>query len=341
MNRPRHTFRLRFMRCLYLLCGLILSLSGCGNQQKKQLFSTQGSALGTIYEVMYAGEKADNRLPQEIHDLLKRYEQQYSIFDTTSYLSALNRNLTDTLSADMETIINKALEISKLTGGLLDITAAPLVELWGFGRSKASVTQEKIDSLLAFVGYRKIQVNAHRLVKEDPRIQLNLNAIAKGFIVDQVAAYMREKHPDFLVNIGGEIVCEGTKPNGEPWIIGIQTPNTDPGGQDIYYRFSLDSHQAIATSGDYHRFHTDEQGNRYTHIVHPITGQAEKSDLLSVSVIAPDCMTADALATAFMIMGKEKAFALIDQLPGFSACFIQYQDSCFRSYQTAGFPVQK
>lgn len=333
-----------FLQTSILLSAILLTSifsTSCENPSSKQIYSTEGMALGTFYEVMYSGSEADSNFPEIISHLLEGYEQTYSIFDSSSYLSALNRNETDSLSPEMEKIICKALQISEWSDGLFDITAEPLIRLWGFEKEPSDIRPETIDSVKQWVGYRKIRIENHRLVKEDPRIQLNLNAIVKGFIVDQVAAHVREQHPDFLVNIGGEIVCEGCKPNGKPWNIGIRTPDTDPLKNEICHRFSLKQGEAIATSGDYHRYQTDSAGNRFCHIINPISGQAEKTNLFSVTVIAPDCMTADALATAFMIMGVERSFVIAEKHPEISACFVQYKENTLHTFHTPAFPIKK
>lgn len=331
----------QILRFIYILA-LPLMVAGCNSSSKnKQIYSTEGMALGTFYSVMYSGYEADSTFSDSIKNLLDYYEHEYSIFDTTSYISALNCNITDSLTPDMESIIGKALLISSWTNGLFDITAEPLIRLWGFESETSDIRPEAIDSVKQLVGYKKIRIENHRLIKDDPRIQLNLNAIVKGFIVDKISAFVREQHPDFLVNIGGEIVCEGNKPNGKPWNIGIQIPNTDLLQKEICHRFSLNKGEAIATSGDYQRYLTDSSGNRYCHIINPVSGKAEKTQLFSVSVIAPDCMTADALATAFMIMGIDSSFAFIEKHPKFSACFVQFKDNTLKTYKTAHFPIQK
>ena len=320
----------------FLLAVLLL----CGCRQDRKIRSMQGVAFGTIYEILYVGEE-DLRLAESIDSLMAVCNRTFSVFDSNSLLSRLNRNETDSLDETLGRVIRQSLELSRLTDGAFDITVAPLVNAWGFGPEKGKApTPAGIDSLLAFTGYGKIRVNSLRLYKEDKRITLNLNAIAKGFIVDQVAELVKKRHPDFLVNIGGEIVCGGQRPNGKPWTIGIQLPTADSletGGHT--HRFHLPEGMAVATSGDYRRYHTDSLGRRHSHIINPKTGFSETSDILSATVIAGDCMTADALATACMVLGSEKSLQLLAAHPEWAACLICHENGRWKVLTTPNFPT--
>ncbi len=322
---------------IFTLGCILLLLSAC--REKRSMWSVQGTALGTFYEILYVGEE-DRDMPRQVDSMLRHYNRLFSIFDTASWISRLNRNETDSLPEALENVLQRSLELCLLTEGRFDITAAPLINAWGFGpEATAPPDSARIDSLKQFVGYSLIRIQNHRLHKEDPRIQLNLNAIAKGYIVDCLAACVREKHPDFLVNIGGEISAGGKRPDGKDWVIGIQMPTRDSvEAGEQRHSFRLQAKQRVATSGDYRRYHTDSTGRRYAHIINPKTGYSETSDILSATVIAEDCMTADALATAFMVMGKEASLALLQQHPEWSACLIAGGNGEWILHFTPDFP---
>ena len=318
---------------------LFAALLLCGCRQERKIRSMQGMAFGTLYEILYVGEE-DLRIAESIDSLLAVSNQTFSIFDPNSLLSRLNRNETDSLDETLGRVIRQALELSRQTDGAFDITVAPLVDAWGFGPEKRKApTSAEIDSLLAFTGYGRIRADEARLHKEDARIRLNLNAIAKGYIVDQVAELVGKRHPDFLVNIGGEIVCGGKRPNGKPWSIGIQLPTNDSMETGTYtHRFHLQEGKAVATSGDYRRYLTDSTGRRYSHIIDPRTGRSEQSDLLSATVIAEDCMTADAVATACMVLGKKGSLELMAGHPEWAACLISHENGKWAVTTTRNFP---
>lgn len=324
-------------RIVLLLLTASLLFTSCN--QKQEIQSIQGVALGTVYEVLYTGSQ-NPELAREIDSLLQMLEHEYSIFDSTSLVSEINRNLRDSIPETMEKVLLKAFEISSVSEGAFDITAAPLINAWGFGPGQSGQPDPAtIDSLRQFVGYQRLHLHHHRLLKDDPRMQMNLNAIVKGYIVDCIAAHVSRQYPDFLVNIGGEIVCGGHRPDGGNWHIGIQLPTADSldeGG--VFYRFPLTEGQAVATSGDYRRYHTDSTGKRFSHIINPQTGYSETSDILSASVIASDCMTADALATAFMVMRKKAALRLLSEHPEWAACLVCHEEGKWKVCRTPNFP---
>lgn len=284
----------------------------------------EGFALGTYYAITYSGEK-NSQLKEEIDSILRKINQDFSIFDTLSQISLLNRNYTNQVSSSIAEIITLAQEISVQTEGAFDITIGPLIDLWGFGRGDTpSADSASIDSIRQFVGYNKISCNEGTLWKKDPRITLNFNAIAKGWAVDQIANYLLHRgYNNFVVDIGGEIVTHGNR-NGEPWRIGIQIPTETADGPIESMETITLQNAAIATSGNYRNYH-EINGERFSHILNPITGYPEKSSLLSVTVIAPTCAIADAYATAFMVMGKEKTTQFITSHPELKVCFV-YDD---------------
>lgn len=321
---------------------LLLTLLFLACNREKPLHTIHGEAFSTIYEITYVGAEDDLHTALQLDSLFRACNSEFSIFDSLSLISRLNRNETDSMDEGLCKVIHRSLELSEATGGAFDITVGPLVNAWGFGNmGRQTPSQKTVDSLMQLTGYGKIQVDGMRIIKDDKRIQLNLNAIVKGYIVDRTAELVGKRHPDFLVNIGGEIVCRGKRPNGKPWIIGIQLPTNDSLESGTYtHRFHLQEGKAVATSGDYRRYHTDSTGRRYSHIIDPRTGRSEQSDLLSATVIAGDCMTADALATACMVLGKKGSLELMAGHPEWAACLICHEKGRWKVLTTPNFPAE-
>lgn len=330
----------KHLHCQHLQAMLLIGLLSFSACSRDEIYSVQGTALGTVYEILYTSPAEDAGLPSRIDSLLKAYDNCFSIFNAQSLLSRINRNETDSLSEELETLINRAVEISRITDGAFDITAGPLIEAWGFGTACPMEPDERLkDSLKQITGYDKIRIKDHRLIKENNHIQLNVNAIAKGFIVDRLAGFLRREHPSFLINIGGEIVCEGRRPGRLPWNIGIQIPTSDSTESgDYFHRFRLREGLAVATSGDYRRYRTDAEGKRFSHIIDPRTACPEHTDILSATLIAEDCMTADALATACMVLGKDASIRLMERKPEWAACLIGNEKGKWEIYYTKNFP---
>jgi FAD:protein FMN transferase len=315
----------------------LLVLAGC---QQKELNHFGGYALGSSYTISYTG-KADPCIQKEVDSLLKDISHLFSIFDSTSIVSQINQGHDIDLSDEFVSIINNSLEISQKTNGAFDITVGALVNLWGFGAQiRSDISQNKIDSIKSYTGYDKISLRGNKLLKSDNRIQLNFNAIADGYAADKVSEFLIKKgYPDCLVEIGGEIMSHGDK-NGKPWKIGLQFPTKEKDDAiDAEYYFEVNN-KATATSGNY-RNYFEENGIRYTHIIDPRTGRPERTNLLSVTVIADNCMTADGYATAFMVLGLEKSKSLLNNQSSLAAFFIYDEQGKLKTYQTANFPEQK
>ncbi|MCQ2280903.1 MAG: FAD:protein FMN transferase [Bacteroidales bacterium] len=324
---------------LSLLIILVILLTGCG---QKKINKFQGQAFGTYYAITYVGTE-DEALQNEVEAVLDGINNEFSIFCGTSTVSKLNRNEEVSLPEDFVYLLKLSNKVSTATDGAFDITAAPLITFWGFGSNKAehpvADTTLAIDSIRQFVGYEKLHVANKKLQKEDSRIQLDFNAIAKGYAVDKVARLLESKGiADYIVDIGGELRCKGRKNAQQEWNVGIQVPTTDKNGRvESSYRFVLGD-RAVATSGNY-RNYKEENGERYSHIINPQTGFSEKSNLLSVTVIADDCATADAYATAFMVMGREKAMRLLENGGNkISAHFIYFENGQYQYAQSKNFP---
>jgi len=321
-------------KLLFVLIAALLFAS-CNKQTVNHF---EGIGLGTQYTVSYVG-KTSSALPGQVDSILKVVNATFSVFDSTSLLSRFNAGEKITLNQDFIKVFQESYLVSQATNGAFDCTIQPLTELWGFGRKnqKQIVPQSEIDSVKKFIGYQLITLNNNQLEKKEPRVQLNFNAIAKGYAVDKIAAFIEHLgYQNFIVEVGGEVVSKGQK-NGEDWIIGIQVPTeTADGADESNYTFAL-KNRAVATSGNY-RNYFEKNGVRYTHILNPTTGRPEQTNVLSVSVIADNCMTADAYATAFMVLGLEKSMEIVKKTPNLAVYFIYDDHGKYKTTKSPNFP---
>lgn len=311
---------------------LIFSIffASCGNnnsshesESKSEYIKLQGTALGTFFTITYL-HPTEKDFSTELDSLFKAFNASLSTYDSTSIISKVNRNEDVELDNFFVTCFKKAHEVYLKTDGNFDITIAPIVNMYGFGfTEKQEIEQERIDSLLEFVGMDKIKIEGKRIVKEKESVMLDGNAIAKGYCVDIVADYLhKNKCDNYMVEIGGEVVTKGKNPKQTNWRIGIDKPIENKGIEDRQLQEIIDiSGWALATSGNYRKFY-EENGVKYSHSISPKTGKPVRKKLLSATVIAKDCMTADAYATACMVLGLEKAEQLIKSLPETEAYFI-------------------
>ena len=297
----------------------------------------KGLIFGTMFSITYQHDKS---LRTEIDKELERFDASLSMFNDSSIISRINRNEDITADSLFTKVFRQAMRISEATNGSLDITVAPLVNAWGFGFTEnISPTSDKIDSLLQIVGWQKVQLtNEGKVIKEDPRIMLDCSAIAKGYAVDVIAALLKSKGvQNYMVDIGGEVNVAGVNPSGGMWRIGINKPEDDPLSRNQSLQSILEvSGVGIATSGNYRNFYYKD-GMKYAHTIDPKTGYPVQHSILSSTVIAKDCMTADAYSTAFMVMGLEKAKVLVENHPEIEAYFIfSDEKGDFQTYMTDG-----
>ncbi len=291
-----------FLPLLAAICG------GCS--QSARYVTLDGAMLGTTFHVVARTDAPTDRLYAGLMRIDAEVKSSMSIFDAESLLSRVNAGLTDSLDAHIVRNIAVAGEINRISGGAYDITVKPLTEAYGFA-AKGKIEHPNIDSLMQFVGFGKFRVEGCRIVKDDPRVQLDLNSIAKGYTVDLAAAFLEsEGCTDYIVEIGGEIRAKGVNAKGNKWRVAVDSPfdgNDSPG--EFRQTIVEVTDSAMATSGNYRRFYTDSEGRRIAHTIDPHTGHSVCSRLLSATVIAHDCITADALGTMFMAMGDERAVA--------------------------------
>lgn len=300
-------------------------------------YKIQGQAEGTSYNIVYQYEgNKDFRIG--IESLLADFEKSLSVYDETSIISRINRNEDIEVDDYFLHVFDIARQISIKTEGAFDISAEPLFKAWGFSsaeRSKPDTLQ--IEKLRAGIGMDKVQIKNRRVLKSNSHVQLNANAIAKGYSADIVASYLETQGClNYLVEIGGEIRLKGVNTQGEAWRIGVDRPsesNPIP-GQDLQVILQI-TDKAIATSGNYRQFYI-ENGNKITHTINPTTGYPVTHNLLSTTVIANDAITADAFATAFMVGGMEKSMKWIEENPELDALFICDEDGEYKIYYTSG-----
>lgn len=303
---------------IFLIVGTILILKG----QKNIPQEYDGYVFGTSFHIKYSYNRP---LDDEIEAAMLRVDNSLSMFNSKSTLSRVNRNENLDVSADSTFIkvFHLAMSISELTDGAFDITVAPAVNAWGFGFKEAeNITDATIDSLKLITGYQKIRLTDDgRIVKDDPRIMMDCSAIAKGFGCDAVADVLSaEGVRDFMVEIGGEVVVRGNNLQGKKWSIGVSEPE-DVAADGHFSTILHLTDCAMATSGNYRNYY-EKDGVRYAHTIDPKTCRPVSHSLLSATVIASDCATADALATSFMVMGADKASALVKADPDIRAYLI-------------------
>ena len=323
---------------LLLLTILLFSCNGRGNKKEYIYHQEQGEIFHTGFHIKYAYSRS---LQEEIMAELERFEQSLNPFREDAIITKINRNEPVKLDTFFRNVFDRSQEISRKTGGKFDITVSPLVNAWGFGFANMdSVTPEIIDSLKQFVGYEKITIDAEgNIVKSDPRITLNTSAIAKGYACDIVGDLL-ERHgiENYMVEIGGEITARGVNDKGECWRIGVEKPIDDSSGMQHELQTILSiCDKALATSGNYRNFYIKD-GKKYAHTIDPQSGYPTQTDILGATVIADDCMTADAYATAFMTMGIEKSKEVAATVPGLDYLFIyEMADGSFGTVQSDGF----
>ncbi|MDR2682828.1 MAG: FAD:protein FMN transferase [Dysgonamonadaceae bacterium] len=306
----------------YFLPLIVLLLFSCGKRETWYL--TQGEIFKTDLHIKY---KYHTDLGKEIYACLDSFDLSLNPFNKASIIYKVNHNEAVEVDDWFIAVFNQAQEISRISNGYYDITCAPFINLWGFGYEKTdSIRPEVIDSLKQFVGYEKVRLDGRRVVKADPRLQLNASSIAKGYAVDVIAGLLQSYGiGDYMIEIGGEIRTQGKNPSGNPWSIEILKPLDDATGQIREQQAIIHLGDcALATSGNYRNFYLRD-GKKYAHTINPLTGYPAEESILSASVLYPDCMTADAFATAFMAMGLERATPVADSIPQLEYLFI-YSD---------------
>ena len=329
MNKKKLLWQVPFL--LFLIIGTVVIL------KKQPPFRTnEGMVFGTIYKITY---QHDDDLQEDIKQALMEVDNSLSPYNPNSIITRINHNEDTTLNAHFTHVYGLAQQISAETEGAFDITVAPLVNAWGFGfKHSIDIAPNVIDSLRQFVGYQKTRMEGGKIVKDDERLMLDCSAIAKGYGVDVVARTLDQKGvKHYMVDIGGEVVLKGKSPRMKDWRIGINKPIEDSLSVNQELQTILEiSDIGMATSGNYRKFYYKD-GKRYAHTIDPRLGTPIQHNILSATVLAKDCTTADAYATAFMVMGLEKAKAFCEQHPELNAYLIcAGEGDSYEIYYTPG-----
>jgi FAD:protein FMN transferase len=316
---------------------IIASIWACQDQAK--YVYNQGYVYGTVYHIVYESPDGED-FSDEIEDQLEKYNRIFSTFDSASVISRVNNNQPVDPDSLFLKCFNRALEISEITGGAFDITAGPMVNVWGFGpEQRRRVTPEMVDSLKLITGYHRIWVEEGRVVKGDERMKLDMSAIAKGYTCDLLGFFLAGKGCiNYMVEIGGEVVAKGKNEKGRTWTIGISRPEEMAlfSSGDIQAKILLPDN-AVATSGNYRNFY-EADGKKYAHTIDPVTGYPVQHCLLSITVLANNCMDADAFATAFMVLGLEKSIVISKRIPEIEVYFIYADEQgIHKVYMSDGF----
>ena len=277
---------------------------------RKRFFTNEGVVWTTEYHITY---EADGDLGDSIQLIFNNLDISVSPYNKASLISSLNENTSTRVDVYLKRLIEASRVVNRESGGAFDPTVMPLVNAWGFGyKSGKMPSRNQLDSILAFVGMEKVELHNDTLVKRDPRLMLDFSSIAKGMACDEIGRMLsRNGARNWLVEIGGEVAASGTNKRGTPWQVSVDMPTSETDGvsHDSALTLSLDS-GAVATSGNYRKWR-EEGGNRISHIIDPRTGDSRVGSLLSVTVIANDCMNADAWATACMVMGADEVKRLM------------------------------
>ena len=319
MNKKKLIWQLPFL--ILLIVGTVLIIR---QQQSLPYQTNSGMVFGTVYNITY---ECDSNLHEAIKSELQKVDNSLSPFNAQSIITAINQNQDVKPDEMFLTVFNKAMEISRETGGAFDITVAPLVNAWGFGfKNGIQPDRHQVDSLRRLIGYEKVSLKDDRIVKQSPDIMLDCSAIAKGFGSDVVARFLQQQGvKNFMVEIGGEIVTSGVNPQRLPWKIGVTKPTDDTLSVKGEIQSVLNvTDLAMATSGNYRNFYYKD-GKKYAHTIDPKTGYPVQHSLLSATVLAKDCATADAYATSFMVLGIDGAKEVLERHPELMAYFI-YSD---------------
>lgn len=316
------------------MLSLLILLSGIGSTTQAQLISLEGETQGTTYHIKYQDNRQRN-VKQSIDSLLTEIDKCLSIYRADSELSQFNRKMSHRFQRPyFYPVLKKSEEVFRATDGAFDPTVLPLVDAYGFGPKKPVATDVvNVDSLLQFVGLQNITFDSTTVQKKKKNVQLDFNGIAQGYSVDVLARFLETKGiTNYMVEIGGEIRTKGQKGNAQFWTVGITNP-LHP--DQLHVTLKLVD-QAMTTAGNY-RNHYVSDGQVFSHIINPKTGMMEQSELLSVTVLAADAITADAYDTAFMVMGLEKTKRFLKNRPDLDA-YLMYTDTNgqLQTYATEG-----
>ena len=325
------------MKYLFLISVLLMSC--IDSTPNKKIVTNFGNTQGTSYSIKYVSPNGIN-YQNDIDSIFKAVDLSLSTYINESIISKINRNENVIIDSIFTRVFEMALKIAHETNGSFDPTIAPLVNFWGFGFEEISNKNENIlVNLMQSVGYKKISIKDGHIIKENSNTQLDFNAIAQGFTVDLIGEHLQKIGlTNYMIEIGGELKCSGLNADEKPWRIGIDKPSEEI-QKERHLAIIEVSNKSVASSGNYRKLKIDQEtGIKYAHTINPKTGMPTITDLLSVTIVSESCMQADAIATACMVMGKEKSINYIISKPQIDALFIYSGPKGeWIKYQTEGF----
>lgn len=285
-----------------------------------------GVTQGSYFSITYFDEDG-RRFENEIDSIFEAVDNSVSLWNENSIIRRVNRNEDVVVDQIFKDNFEWSRKASEFSGGAFDATIGPLVSAWGFHYKKElEMTPEMVDSIRQLVDYRKIEIVNDKVVKANPNMTLDFNAVAQGYTADLVGKLLETNGIyNYLVDVGGEIMARGTKPNGEQWVIGIERPaeNFDS-ERSVQIRLNLKD-KGIVTSGNYRKY-IEKDGVRYSHSIDPKSGYPAPQNLLSATVIAENATWADCLASVCMLVGRDKAIELLEHEKDVEAYFIYVED---------------
>lgn len=326
-------------RIAFYLIGLAL-LASCGRQPQKMVL--EGLAQGSYYAITYYDDQGRN-FQEGIDSIFHAVDLSVNLWVDSSVICKVNRNEEVELDQIFIDNFNIAQEAAKLSGGYFDPTISPLVKAWGFGKENGERITENgilIDSLRELVDYRKIRIEDGKVIKDNPAMQLDFNAVAQGYTSDLIAAYLESQGiKNYLVDTGGEIMAKGGKPDGKPWVVGIEKPAENWDSEQIVQTRVPLRDRGLVTSGSTRKY-VERDGKRYSHCIDPTTGWPVDHQVLSVTVMAENATWADALASIGMVMGMEKSLPIIEGMDGVEAYYIYVNENNeLETFATKGFKL--
>jgi thiamine biosynthesis lipoprotein len=324
------------MRKIWLLMIGLAVFASCGKQPEKMVL--QGLAQGSYYAITYFDEQGRN-FQHEIDSIFHAVDMSVNLWVDSSVISKVNRNEEVVLDDIFIDNFNIAQQAAHLSDGYFDPTISPIVTAWGFSyKDGDTITPQLIDSLKQLVDYRKVRIENGKVVKENPAMTLDFNAVAQGYTSDMIAAFLEGKGiKSYLVDTGGEIMAKGGKPNGKPWIVGIEKPAENKDSEQVVQTRIALRDKGLVTSGSTRKY-VERNGKRYSHCINPKTGYPVEHQVLSVTVLAETSVWADALASICMVMGLGQSLPLIESMDGVEAyyIFINEKDET-ETFATEGF----
>lgn len=328
---------------LYLCIAFLLT--SCVEKPKDVIMrANTGFALGTTYSVQYEVFNDEVDYSNDIENVFHEVNQSISAYLPTSDISRINRGEKEVVIDDyFKTVFNFSKEVYKNTDGYFDPSVGALVNAWGFGPEKPinNLNSAQVDSILAFTGFHKVRLTAeNKIVKEHASLTIDFNSLGKGYAIDLIGKMLDKKGAkNYIIEVGGEILTKGKNTHKvKKWTVAIDSPVQDSDERQYIELITLEN-KAMATSGNYRKFRVDpETGDHYVHILNAKTGYPMKNNVLSVSVVADNCMKADAYATAFMVMPYDKTKALLSKLTDVDAYVVSKDEyGNIQKYITKGF----